>query len=269
MAHRSFVGIAGDWHGNAPWACRVVRAMREAGVSRVYQVGDFGLWSGAHGRRYLETLHKVLDELDMVVYVVLGNHEDYTRVASMRSGQDGWLYMKGLSRIRYAPRAHTWIDTGCRFASLGGAGSIDRLARVEGDTWWPQEEILDSDVEELRALLRARDWTSTDVFLSHEAPAGVHRVGNIGRPSWITPEVEHYCWTQRVRLRDAVDSAAPAFLVHGHWHQWYDDALDGIRPDGSDYTAAVVGLNCDDNTKHALVVELQPGAGVISREVLL
>ena len=48
------IGVAGDWHGNTPWATRAIRkisALLPAGGPRVIvHLGDFGIWPGPGGR---------------------------------------------------------------------------------------------------------------------------------------------------------------------------------------------------------------------------
>jgi predicted phosphodiesterase len=258
----TLVGFAGDWHGNTNWALKALDAFASRGVTTIYQVGDFGLWPGPSGRDYLYKLTHRLLKNRQTLYVVLGNHEDYDQVEQMTLGADGWLTLAGYPAIRFAPRAHTWEVDGIRYAALGGAGSIDRNARKPGASWWPQEEITDVDVKNLEHLLDANGWDTVDVFLCHEAPAGLHRVGMSGRPVWFTPEVEHDCYQQRVRLRTAVDRARPSTLVHGHWHDWYEDDIDGV-----DYDTTVFGLAADNMLRNYLVATVEHGQGFTSHQV--
>lgn len=250
------VAIAGDWHGNTAWALNRLQLAAAAGITTIYHVGDFGIWPGRTGKAYFQKLHAHLDEHDQYVRVVPGNHEDYNILEQMRLNDDGWLYRTDYPRLQFAPRGHTWLHAGVRFGALGGAGSIDRNIRNPGTEWWPAEEITDADCAALVANVTDRGWDRLDILLTHEAPAGVARRGAIPRPLWLTPEVEHYCWTQRVRLRGAVDTTAPARLFHGHWHYWAVDTLDGARPDGTDYTCQVLGLPADGDRRNTVVVDL-------------
>jgi hypothetical protein len=119
------------------------------------------------------------------LFVVLGNHEDYDRVASMRADDDGWLFLKDYPRLRFAPRGHTWVDdSGTRIAALGGAGSIDRNLRRPGLSWWPGEELTDDDCARLVHNVREQGWPRVDVMLTRDAPAGLRRLGMPSRPAW-------------------------------------------------------------------------------------
>lgn len=241
--------FAGDWHGNTAWVMSALPRLAGAGVRTVYQVGDFGLWPGDSGAKYLRKVSRTLEACDMRLYVVLGNHDDYDRHAQMRPAEDGWLRLRAEEhdRIRFAPRAHTFTAHGLRFASLTGAGSIDRDLRVPGKSWWPQEEITDADCADLVRLVRQRGWERVDVLLSHESPAGVRMPSwaSSARPVWFTHEIEYYCWTQRVRLREAMDQIMPAHNIHGHWHTRSTQRLDGVGPEGREYTCQVTCLDMD------------------------
>lgn len=258
------VAFAGDWHGNTAWALHSLRELAAAGIDRIYHVGDFGLWPGASGAAFLRKVNHLAVELGITLDVTLGNHDDYDRFAQLRPDADGWLRTKHTPAIRFAPRGHTWDDHGTRFASLGGAGSIDRNLRTEGRDWWPGEAIARSDVDTLAANVAAQDWDRVDVLITHEAPAGVERRGFPVLPRWVTPDVEQYCWEQRVTLRHAVDLVMPNVLVHGHWHEWRHDTLTGVGPGnpGPDYQTSVFGLGMDGDVRNIITAELIPYVGL-------
>lgn len=268
IAPATLVGFAGDWHGNLPWANRALSFFAREGVTRIYHVGDFGLWPDRAGKRYLLELHAAAVRNDQELFIVLGNHEDYDRVAYMRTDEDGWLYLKNYPRFRFAPRGHVWLDGDTRMGALGGAGSIDRNLRTEGTSWWPGEEITEADCHALVTNVAAQDWDRLDVLLTHEAPAGLRRLGLQPRPVWITPEVEHDCWTQRVRLRDAVDQVRPLTLIHGHWHEWHNDKIEGSTPDGIDYETEVYGLTCDGMPRNCITASPVPHVGLVDVSIL-
>lgn len=261
-------GIAGDWHGNGAWATHVLGAFAARGVRVAYHAGDFGLWPGSHGKQYLQRVHRALEANDQELFIVLGNHEDYDRVAVMRAGEDGWLRLRDYPRLRFAPRGHAWIDRGCAMAALGGAFSIDKGFRAEGRDWWPQESITSDDCAALAGNVRAMGWQAVDVLITHDAPAGLTRKGLHPKPAWFTEEIQAEAYRQRVLLRDAADQVAPRWLAHGHWHEWARDGWDGIDASGAAYRCEVVGLASDGLPGNAIVAELVPGRGLDSVEAL-
>lgn len=263
------VGFAGDWHGNHNWAKNVLNHFAEENITIIYHAGDFGLWPGGDGKYYLTVVHKTLEANNQHMYVVLGNHEDYDRVAVMQTDENGWMFLKNYPRMRFAPRGHVWLHAGTRMAAMGGAASVDLRLRTVGKSWWPQEEITDEDCQTLVKNVLDEGWKHVDVMVTHDAPAGLHRPGMLPKPSWFTPEIEHYAWTQRVRLREALDTVAPRWLVHAHWHEWYRDAWDGVTPEYDTYECQVVGLTCDGMAKNAIIAELAPGFGLMDMQVLM
>lgn len=263
------VAFAGDWHGNVQWAQHCLDALADESISTVYHVGDFGLWPGPEGEKYLRRVQQAAERNNQTLFIVLGNHENYHRVARMDKDDAGWLFLADYPRLRFAPRAHAWIDDeGARFAALGGAGSIDRSLREEGKTWWREEAITEADVRAFREALGSLNlgrYGRVDVMLSHEAPAGLTR-GTAPLPTWVSPEVRHDCWTQRVLLREATDAARPRALVHGHWHAYYRDNLEGLGPDDSEYFCEVTGLDMDGMPSNLMIADVLPGVGLTNCE---
>jgi hypothetical protein len=265
------VAFAGDWHGNTMWALHCLRELAAAGIDRIYHVGDFGLWPGESGAAFLRKVDAHATRYGITIDVTLGNHDDYDRFAQLRADEDGWLRTKHTPALRFAPRGHTWEDHGVRFASLGGAGSIDRNLRTAGRDWWPDEAIGRDDVRTLAANVTARGWDRVDVLITHEAPAGLTRRGFAVMPRWATPDVQQYCWEQRVRLRHATDLVMPHTLVHGHWHEWHHDELHGVGPgdSGAEYVTDVFSLSADGDVRNLITAELIPYVGVTDPQLPL
>lgn len=245
------VGFAGDWHGNVLWATGRVREFADAGVADVFHAGDFGIWPG--GDKFLRRVNDACVDRGVSLWVTLGNHEDYDRVARMEADEAGWLFLPGFEGLRFAPRGHVWARDGVLFGSLGGAGSIDVKGRVPGRSWWPGEQVLPEDVRALTDAVAGATCGRLDVLVTHDAPAGLHRPGKM----WAPPEVLHYCWLQRVLLRDACDVVRPWSLVHGHWHDWFEDTLEG---DG--YASSVWGLPEDGQPRNCVTAVPVPGVGL-------
>ena len=262
------VGIAGDWHGNTAWAKRILTGFHEAGIKRVYHVGDFGIWPGDEGRNFVDEVHFALQQREMEMYIILGNHEDYSQVRGLKKTPSGWFNFSGYPLLNFAPRGHVWKEGNVRLAAMGGAGSIDRNLRTANVDWWADEEITDENITTLIANVQDLSWERVDVLLSHDSPAGPKREGITSNPSWITPDVENYCWVQRVRLRRAVDTIAPYSIVHGHWHEWIRDSIEGVTVKGEPYTTQIVGLACDEMAHNAIIATLTPNVGISDMRVL-
>lgn len=255
--------FAADWHGDAQWAVGVIQLVADRGLDTLYQLGDFGLFPGSWGRKYLDTLAKAINNINIdraakaqetgvpvVLFrliVIPGNHDDYNRIDLMKPDADGWLKLSKniYHNMYFAPRGHTWVDSGCRFGALGGAGSVDKNIRVVDKSWWAKEEITKEDCNVLIDNVKNEGWDRLDFLLTHEAPAGPRlqsMFDEYNRPNWFTIEVEHYCWAQRVLLREAVDIVQPFVNVHGHWHYKSKNIIEGVGLNNKDYISLVIGL---------------------------
>lgn len=242
-----FVGVAGDWHGDTYFAHLALATFARAGVTEVLQLGDFGLWPGNSGRKFLYKVNKYCDAYGITLYVTLGNHEDYTQVEKMVPvpGVEGFVYNPDYPNIYFAVRGARWVWNDVSFVSLGGANSIDFTGRTEWISWWRDEQITLGDV------YRTVQGGHADIMLTHDCPAGVdlfsnHRSDNQG---W-SPTQLRYAQESRMMLRQAVDSVKPDYLFHGHYHKHYDlvsELNDGV----DDYSLHSIGLNMNGYNKDA------------------
>jgi predicted phosphodiesterase len=203
--------IAGDWHGNLPWVERVIRHAATHDVDTILQLGDFGYWvDDGRTASYLSSIEAMLDEADIRLFWLDGNHEDHTRVAD-------WQDTTQYPRIRYLGRGFRWQWWDKTWMSVGGAMSVDKHYRVEGLSWWPQEELTDDEVG-----YAGRDG-AVDVVVSHDCPRGVDIPG-VGpdtkggvRGNWppdILADAQHH----REKLATICRKTAPDWLFHGHYH---------------------------------------------------
>ena len=68
----------GDLHGNLAWTKRVIQESVEAGTSTILQLGDFGYWPHTpDGARFLEAVSKDLQDADVNLFFIDGNHENF------------------------------------------------------------------------------------------------------------------------------------------------------------------------------------------------
>jgi predicted phosphodiesterase len=255
-------GFAGDWHGDTGWALRCLELFHERGISTVYHVGDFGVWGGTDGASYLRKLNKRLLSYDMRLIVVPGNHENYDMIERWPVNDEGFQSRTtDAPSIWYAPRGHTWTHNGAKFVALGGAFSIDKELRAVGRSWWPQEAITPEDVQRLITNLDTLEWDVVDVFLSHEIPAGL----DVGQKAFnLPPELEWESYQQRKLLREAVDRAAPKTLVHGHWHKYLRNTLEGVTYDLVPYVTDVHGLDCNRFNNNIMTADVVEGTGLVN-----
>lgn len=222
--------LAGDWHGDAAWVTdRVLPTARRLQADLVVQLGDFGVWPGEEGRRYLDTVEAAFADARLQLWWLDGNHEDFDQLLALPVAPSGRRPIR--PGIEHLPRGYRWVWGGLRFLALGGAGSIDTLYRRAGVSWWPQEGITDADVAAAVA------GGPVEVLLAHDAPLDVQLKGNFGEEPPL--RVRQALYASRMRLQQVVDAVRPRLVVHGHWHLHHRTTA--RRRDGGNYE--VVGLN--------------------------
>src|SRR5271166_3560249 len=128
--------VAGDWHGNQEWALHVIKRVPQLLAAErtrlVLQLGDFGVWPGPAGKRYLDAISAVLQLVDGELWFIDGNHEDFPQLA--QAGQepgakvaDGRLRLR--PRVYHLPRGHRWAWHDRTWLACGG-GVRDRKSVV-------------------------------------------------------------------------------------------------------------------------------------------
>jgi hypothetical protein len=138
--------LAGDWHGNIPFAMSQIDRIHTAGAQLIVQLGDFGFWRDDPAtRKYLSRLDRRLATRDMQLVWIDGNHEDHERLNQIPIDAETGL-RPITPRITHIPRGYRWDWDGTTWMGLGGAHSVDRLDRVPGQSWWPQEHLTHEQV---------------------------------------------------------------------------------------------------------------------------
>lgn len=220
MADPKHVIVAGDWHGNGAWAATVIRQLpdllQNESPRLILHCGDFGIWPGAAGDRYLRDVNRHLEAVDGMIWFVDGNHEWHPALEQIRQVDGkGWLR----DRIWHLPRGHRWTWHGRTWLALGGAVSVDKAIRTDGKSWWAEEEIT---CEQAAAVSSAG---SADVLVTHDCPAGVRHEFPPPPSSWAREDLDRSD-VHRRRLQSVVDAVRPGHLIHGHLHRGYTRTVD-------------------------------------------
>lgn len=243
------IALAGDWHGNTAWAVARIRDVSDRGVSTLLHLGDFGIWPGNSGAKFVRKVERTCAERNVNLIVTPGNHEDWGRLARLwdhpkhrdpTSG--GALPLHLTDHITVLPRGHAWTIEGRRFVSLGGAPSVDFPDRTEGKSWWREEMIQPGDVE--RTI---RNGAGAHVFLAHDAADRPYQTGKVAEIC----SANTLGWTERglawaavgrERITEAFLGVAPHLFVHGHYHC---SAQAIVQIPGADHVTRIWSLDCD------------------------
>lgn len=221
------VALAGDWHGDAEWAVAVVEDLDEQhpDLTLILHLGDFGIWPGLAGQRFLNAVEGALAERGMVIAVTPGKPRGLGPAApAVRCSRLPPPYWAS-AHVAVLPPGYrfTLVTSSAQaqtFVSLGGAPSMDRTVRTPGVDWWPSEEVTDEDVE------RVAEGGHADVMLAHDAPnnstPAVTEVLRSTPPREWLPALPA-AMAGRRRMDRAFAAVLPDLYIHGHYHV-HDDA---------------------------------------------
>lgn len=119
---------------------------------------------------------------------------------------------------QWIPDGH--FENGVMF--IGGANSIDQAYRVEGYSWWADEQC---SYQELDGFIEKAMTLKPHTMVTHDAPQDiVHRVFS---SAYLHKDIVQTRTQQALeRIRQLVK---PKLWVFGHWHTSADVTIDGTR----------------------------------------
>lgn len=134
--------------------------------------------------------------------------------------------MQLTEHVTYMPRGSRATLAGVEILFFGGASSVDRHWRTEGEDWWPDENITDT---QLARGLAAANTGPVDVPVTHETTTAAFNAlcGISGHARSKRDDAPGEA--NRARLDTLVDTAQPRALVHGHHHTSHIEDHDGVR----------------------------------------
>lgn len=223
--------FAGDWHANTIWATESIEIAHAKGATAIVHVGDLGFYP-QYAQRFLQPVHDALHKFNMKLYFVDGNHEHFEYLYSFPIQRDG--FRKITNTIYHIPRGHVWEWQGRRFLGLGGAHSVDKQMKLAAKSWFVEEKITQYDVEQ--SIKNSAG--NIDFMVTHDSPVGV----NTPLSSMYISEIDlHDAYDNRKLLGTVVDAVKPRTLIHGHYHEYYED----MKPHTS---TRIIGLDRDGST---------------------
>jgi len=137
-----------------------------------------------------------------------------------------------------------WISDGTvegDMMFIGGAVSIDRKYRVDGYSWWHDEEL---SSEKLFELADVYAMAQPKIMVTHECPELVAMIivgrmsvgsedGRQGRP--MTRDMGFYKMNPefasrtRIMFDKMLERHRPKLWIFGHWHTPFDSVINGTR----------------------------------------
>lgn len=227
--------LAGDTHGNIHQFNYLHYVMREREIGYGIVLGDFGLWPGRYGKKFLNDLEELCVEDGIAWDWLDGNHEDHTRIQQWMQREDAYSRRHEVTpHVGYLPRSYRFEIDGCRFMTLGGAWSIDKDSRTPYIDWWPEEELTMAD------LMRALESTDPiDVLLTHDMPADQEAVTAIGF------RMAQGGDQNRRFVSEVMYALKPKLLAHGHMHRRYSCRVGGTQ---------IEGVDCDGNGFKSFII---------------
>jgi calcineurin-like phosphoesterase family protein len=238
------VGVAGDWHGNTQWAQvtvkKIAEELKDEDEKIIFQLGDFGFWPGDWGKSYIRGLTTTLEEVGAELFFIDGNHENHPL---LRKNAERHKILDKREPVPITGRI-TWLQRGTRatisgkeWLFLGGAASVDRQHRVEGQSWFPEERITD---EQAGAAIAGGP---AEVLVCHDSPAFV-QIKFPEYPKWPVQDLA-LSQVNREKLEEVVRQVKVKYVMHGHMHMSFEALTEVNYMDGSTDDVRTNCFNCD------------------------
>lgn len=192
----------GDVHGKYTQYKKIIK-----GATNTIQVGDMGVgfrkWP--HGDAQPNPPHDKMLE---------GNHR------FIRGNHDNPTVCKNHSQ--WIPDGHIENDT----MFIGGAVSIDAQWRIEGYSWWGNEELSD---EELEVLINKYIEAKPKIMVTHDCPEEISELILMKLPIIKGLNKSDFPSRSRKAFQRMWSAHSPDLWVFGHWHISVDQILRGTR----------------------------------------
>ena len=228
--------FAGDTHGNYAHTERVFDHALRNDADLIVQVGDFGFgWQQiADGSDYFSSLVSGLAQTHRIpLYWLGGNHENYDALDAL-VGTAPPDVSEIAPQVYYLARGATLTFDGVRFLFCGGATSVDKKYRVDGVSWWRQEEISYADVD------RCKAQGTVDFLITHDFPWEVDGVVDRHLDPYWGEEAQEKTIASRKKISTILSNCNAFFQIHGHLHINYNQTITV-----NEHPVLVRGLGCD------------------------
>jgi predicted phosphodiesterase len=195
--------ITGDIHNEFGRLNELISRRRP---NMVICCGDFGYWPNKPWAAPLTNIR--LQGAEKLLWCD-GNHEDHWALRDRETDElaPGVFYM---------PRGSTYeLPDGRTILFMGGADSIDKQWRTEGDTWFREEIISQKDMMNLPDM-------KIDIFVTHTCPSEL--VLDLTKHSPLKREEP-----SNIALASLRKIYKPELWFFGHWHRATEGNLFGTK----------------------------------------
>lgn len=199
--------VIGDVHGKWDSYARILKRLNP---ERSIQIGDFGWgFQPDHVGNRPANHPQSKNERRVEAVMAQGDHKYF------RGNHDN----TDLCAVHQYCLPDVYYEDDTDMMIVAGANSIDKQWRVEGDTWWADEELT---YDQLSDAIDEYDQNRPSLMLTHECPESI--VGQLF--PWYRKEYPS-------RTREALDSMLaihqPDIWIFGHWHTSIDQVIGGTR----------------------------------------
>lgn len=113
---------------------------------------------------------------------------------------------------------------------IGGAVSVDRKYRIEGFSWWADEELSQNELDK---LIEIYSVTKPRVMITHDAPESIAEMilQSLTIPSRSNKVKlsEEHASRSRIAFEKMLHIHRPELWVFGHWHVPRNMLMEGTR----------------------------------------
>ena len=212
--------LAGDTHGSFEILKSFAENDEGRGLTKadvVIVLGDFGVWEYS-----LEEIKSLDALLPYTLAFLDGNHENFPLLYSMPEREMFGGRVHDLGGVYHLCRGETYVFPDKQgektVAVCGGGFSRDRDRRTKGVSWFPEEEITDTDVERALESLK-KHGGRVDAFLSH-VPSSEVKLELFAQASFSMnkPALEYIPHASEYKIRDLIGRMDVKLCFAGHEH---------------------------------------------------